>query len=533
VASFLLSVRAAVDPTVAFGPQELQQLLAIAKLQHYMAQSIEDYDKGQMRILLEEASGIRLLQESQTLEKAKRFKCEQELQIQEGSTVGAYFPVYPEGRSSRPYPAKVERINYSAFTVRLKLEGDCAEEGVSRESVDVDRRYIVEDRDLTAALIGLGILKESDPTSMHWADELPPWECQVMKSLHGCQRNALKRVRDSAESLHRIELGNLRERCRRLDIDRDGLEQIFEWVLWDAPIIIHIDLDTVGRYLMVDSYYRNQFETGTSKGLNILPIREGWEEKLFGECYKDALPFERPKYGVLDIMNDPEGVAAAKGMYGRSYAILKQARFRCTLTPRDSGQSSVGFEHTGTLDMCAHVLMEFSDEELREVHRVATAEDSRRRIGDSRQIEGFNYKELQLHGELDLKKHVKRLVVDPQHLVYGLCNAPDGEQKLDQAAIERLCQEHGWELSYIGDPDKARDAGFSESKFRWEKDIRMEHRWRTCPTNEDNLARSRSKTSHEGMKSVMMRLTRGGQPDGRDAGTPSARVGTLRAATPE
>merc|ERR1712228_643924 len=123
---------------------------------------------------------------------------------------------------------------------------------------------------------------------------------------------------------------------------------------------------------MGDSHYRNQFETGTSNGLFNSHLRESWEEKLFGECYKDATPFERPKYGVLDIMNDPEGVVAAT-QYGRSYAILKQARFRCTLTPRDSCQPSVTFEQVGTLDMCAHVLLEFSDEELTEVHRVATA----------------------------------------------------------------------------------------------------------------------------------------------------------------
>merc|ERR1712228_382360 len=125
---------------------------------------------------------------------------------------------------------------------------------------------------------------------------------------------------------------------------------------------------------MGDSHYRNQFETGTSNGLFNSHLRESWEEKLFGECYKDATPFERPKYGVLDIMNDPEGVVAAT-QYGRSYAILKQARFRCTLTPRDSCQPSVTFE--------------------------------------------------------------------------------------------QLCREHGWELSYIGDRDRARTAGFSESRFKW------------------------------------------------------------------
>ncbi|CAK0862254.1 unnamed protein product [Prorocentrum cordatum] len=112
VASFILSFPAAIDPTVTFGEEDLHPLRSIAKLQHYMEQDIEDYDKVYMRILLEEASHISLLQDSPTLLRATRFKWEQEIQIQEGSAVGAYFPVGVDEMSSKPYPARVERVNH-------------------------------------------------------------------------------------------------------------------------------------------------------------------------------------------------------------------------------------------------------------------------------------------------------------------------------------------------------------------------------------------------------------------------------------
>jgi hypothetical protein len=42
------------------------------------------------------------------------------------------------------------------------------------------------------------------------------------------------------------------------------------------------------------------------------------------------------KYGVLNIVNDPQGVKSCY-MYGHSYLVLKNVRLRSTFSSRDSG----------------------------------------------------------------------------------------------------------------------------------------------------------------------------------------------------
>jgi len=143
-------------------------------------------------------------------------------------------------------------------------------------------------------------------------------------------------------------------------------------------------------------------------------------------------------------MNDNRGVFCARD-YGDSYLMLKNARLRCTFSPVDSG--GICGTRLAVLDQYAHVLMEFSDDELKEVSRVANArEGSADRIGDSTKLDGFNYKEAQIHGEIDLAKHVKRLVVHPKHLVDGV----------DEARIRKLCSKHGWEFMWMQDERKRR-----------------------------------------------------------------------------
>ena len=50
-----------------------------------------------------------------------------------------------------------------------------------------------------------------------------------------------------------------------------------QWVRSAAPIIIHINLDKVLQFLVKDTHYRNQFETGTSGGSTDLKARSSWE----------------------------------------------------------------------------------------------------------------------------------------------------------------------------------------------------------------------------------------------------------------
>lgn len=37
------------------------------------------------------------------------------------------------------------------------------------------------------------------------------------------------------------------------------------------------------------------------------PSRTGWERTLFGDSYEDAKPFDRCKYGALNVTNDYRG----------------------------------------------------------------------------------------------------------------------------------------------------------------------------------------------------------------------------------
>merc|ERR1719487_1564972 len=145
------------------------------------------------------------------------------------------------------------------------------------------------------------------------------------------------------------------------------------WIRELAPILLHINLDKIMEFLESDTHYRNQFETATSGGLLKPKVREKWEKDLFQGKYDNATGFQRPKYGVQNVMNDYRGVIKCK-QYGDSYMILKDARLRCTFSPEDS--ANLKSDRLAVLDFYAHVLNEYSKEELQETIKVANSKDS-------------------------------------------------------------------------------------------------------------------------------------------------------------
>jgi hypothetical protein len=167
----------------------------------------------------------------------------------------------------------------------------------------------------------------------------------------------------------------LLKKFEQLGYDKEALHSTLRYIRNVAPIIIHFRADSVLHLLLRDTHYRyilslffscfccfyklkptlclylclscccycycycffrNQFETHTSGGSLSAPMRINWEDRLFGEYYHSATPFERVKYGVLNMVNDPNGVAACRGCYGDSYLLLRDVRLRCTLTSKDS-----------------------------------------------------------------------------------------------------------------------------------------------------------------------------------------------------
>ena len=50
-----------------------------------------------------------------------------------------------------------------------------------------------------------------------------------------------------------------------------------QWIRRDAPIIIHLKLDRVLKFLVDDTHYRNLFETHTGSGSLDKTARSSWE----------------------------------------------------------------------------------------------------------------------------------------------------------------------------------------------------------------------------------------------------------------
>eukprot|EP00439_Symbiodinium_sp_Y106_P058607 s1139_g8.t1 len=182
----------------------------------------------------------------------------------------------------------------------------------------------------------------------------------------------------------------------------------------------------------------------------LAPVRTKWERSLFGDAYENAEPFHRPKYGVLNVWslcrtlyrcerccviyapNDPQGVYGCQ-QYGDSYLVLKDVRLRCTLAPQDSG------------GLQAQRLAEYSDEELREM--VYLAKHGHEKVGDSKAVcqQWGKYKEVQLHGEIDLTKHVERIVIHGRH-------------RKREKIYQDLAQTKGWQISWVEDMEQELEA---------------------------------------------------------------------------
>eukprot|EP00913_Durusdinium_trenchii_P032966 g30861.t1 len=177
--------------------------------------------------------------------------------------------------------------------------------------------------------------------------------------------------------------------------------------------------------LSEDTNYRNQFETKTSGGLLKPATREKWERDLFGGTYE-------PWYGVQNVMNDPRGVVKCK-QYGDSYLVLKDCRLRCTFSPEDS--ANLKADKLAVLDFSGHVLALYDDTELKETIRVATQTDAAL-LGDSEKVGHMKYKEAQIHGPVDFRRHVERLVAHERHRSAG-------------DRLKAMCKKHGFQFSWM------------------------------------------------------------------------------------
>lgn len=289
--------------------------------------------------------------------------------------------------------------------------------------------------ELAHSLNEAGIDKEAQAS---WRLVVPPSDFQAASELVRCQKTAVATIRRLAKTNHERALPQLQRKVAGLGYKDNDLWMTLAWIREMAPVLVHVNLDKMLQFMENDTHYRNQFETGASGGLLNTDVRKKWERDLFQSKYDSANGFDRPKYGVQNVMNDYRGVVKC-AQYGDSYMILKDVRLRCTFSPEDS--ANLKADRLAVLDFYAHVLNEYSNDELVETLKVANSKDAAL-LGDSDKVGKMKYKEAQIHGEVRFDRHVERLVVHMRH------RARDG------ARIQAVCRKHGWVLSWMDEEQR-------------------------------------------------------------------------------
>lgn len=296
-------------------------------------------------------------------------------------------------------------------------------------------------KDLAELRQQLTIAGFQESEMVYWRLALPISESRATAALKLCQKAAIAHIRALARASHQKALPKLTRRAKELGYKADDIWHVLAWIRECAPIIIQLNLDSMMPPMNTDTHYRNQFETQCSGGLMNLETRRSWERNLFMAAYDqpDVQASDRVKYGVLNVMYDYRGVARTE-MYGDSYLILKDVRLRCTFAPQDSANLSA--DKLAVLDYFAHHLLMYSNDELREVFKVATSDEPV--VGDSCVVSFLKYKEAQIHGEISFSKHIERLVAHDRH-----------KTGYARVFLHEICQKHGFELCWLSD-EKAR-----------------------------------------------------------------------------
>lgn len=185
------------------------------------------------------------------------------------------------------------------------------------------------------------------------------------------------------------------------------INEVTEYLGKNAPIVIHFKPEIFIEKALTDGIYRNLFELHTGGGCTSENIRAQWESERFMRIYDKKEPFERPKYGSMNVLNHPQGTKPAQA-YGVGYLVINdEVRIRCTMASGDTASKVC----IGTPDYCLHVVKCFSDNELGSICQIVHNQIP---YGEYRTE---TYREIQIHGELRFDRDISRIVVPEKYAV--------------------------------------------------------------------------------------------------------------------
>lgn len=219
------------------------------------------------------------------------------------------------------------------------------------------------------------------------------------------QRMALDQSEKKAKISSKNTYLNVLGRFISLDYSEDHLKTTLNYIRNDVKPVIHIMIENLIQYFIDDGFYRNQFETNTSRGALSCPSRLSWEKNLFRGVYDISTGSEKVKYGALNLLNYKNGVLSAY-CYGDSYMILKdEVKNRITFVSGDSASMQL---HLGTFKNPGILLNVIGDKLLRQLIEISNG------LKETSDLT-YDYVEMQVHGMIDIKKDVQMIVVNDRH----------------------------------------------------------------------------------------------------------------------
>ena len=194
--------------------------------------------------------------------------------------------------------------------------------------------------------------------------------------------------------------------------------------------IVHFGAEKIMGLLCNDTHFRNLFEVHATGGSSNHSIRTEWENNMFRSMYKEVEPFDKVKYGTINIFSSNYGVRSAQG-YGTSYLILKDHnQERITYVHGDSSHKEM---HIGSYKGFYHIIYYLRDNTLK-----ALLEKIINNVEPTNPI-SFPYIEAQIHGELQLNRDIEKVVI-PDNL----------SNKLDIIDnVRRFCDKNNCSWSFV------------------------------------------------------------------------------------
>ncbi|KAJ3435186.1 hypothetical protein M0812_02317 [Anaeramoeba flamelloides] len=240
---------------------------------------------------------------------------------------------------------------------------------------------------------------------------LPPTEeVKGLLTLNPRQTAVMKYVVSVSKKKSEQAYFQVLDKLKTMKFYKNDLDKTLVYIRDVAPVIIHFR-STIFDTLLNDTHYRNCFEINKQQYNNSSGGRVHHESQLFNNIYEKfgtqnhCTPFERPKYGSLNIVKDQKGVKCCSG-YGECYMELKGVKLRTTFANQDSFST----KNLASCEYYCHVLSEFNENELRAIVEVGTGRVTWK---DSAVI--ASYKECQIHGPVKLSENIK-VIAFPNNL---------------------------------------------------------------------------------------------------------------------